>query len=779
MSPDRRPVWVVVDVLAVLALVGLAVVGLASTFVGWGFMAVAGIAAGLAVLLVLLTLRLPGLSLVVSGPLIGILLAGPVALRTGGLWGGIPDGQTLADVMQGSATGWGEMLTTLPRVDLSGAPTLVPFLLGYLGGLLGCALALRSRSPGAPLLPLLGVLAAVLLVRRPATGLVEWHLLAFAVVALAWVALRGLGFVPAGQAEVRHRSRGRIARGLAAVLVVAAALLVAVPLTSGGAAGRGETLRGKIGSLPVVTGLDSPLRSFRAYTKQPFGTLDNLNAKTLLEIAGAPEGSRVRFLTLDRYDGQEWTPDNDTMTGTSDDRFQRMDTLVENLVPGTPIRVRVTVRKPYRSAWVPTVGSLTALRFLYADPNSRREELRYDAATSTAVLPLGVKAGNDYEFTAILPDDRLTPSMRAWPTPVLSVADLTRADPLIKRVLASPAPPMGKVFALADHLKETGYYSNGAGPAEKHYTPGHDAKRLFKGFLLAKRVVGDDEQYAAAMAVLANRVGVPARVVVGAVVPRSGRVRGSDVQAWVEVRVADGSWRTLPTETFMGNRPPTRQLPPAPPPQMPSESAQQPEQPKTQQEKKKEKEVAEQAEGQWRTVLVRVLPGPRPSAAGARRTPGQAGPSAAATHARPPLGPDGRSLGRAGRPRARPRDPRASARLATGPGPGAGDREGPCPARPTSVSSRRTSPTRRRFAPTGSRCCGSVGSSVGDGRCGVGCGPRSTRSRCCAAPVPINVCAQLSPRLSGRPNVGSFCGASRLPGQPLTRSQECVARARG
>jgi transglutaminase-like putative cysteine protease len=605
----RRPAWLVADVAVVLLLVGLAVVGLASTFVGWGFMIVAGIAAGLGIVVVLLTLRLPALSLLVSGPLVGILLAGPVALRSSGFGGGIPDGQTLADVMQGSVTGWGEMLTTLPRVDLSGAPTLVPFLLGYLGALLGCALAMRSRSPGAPVLPLLSVLAGVLLVRRPATGLVEWHPVAFAVLALVWVAFRGLGFVPEVQVEVRGRARGRFARGSEAVLVVAAALLVAVPLTSGGAVDRGETLRGRIGPLPVVAHLDSPLRNFRAYTEQPLGTIDNLNTRTLVEVAGAPEGSRVRFLTLDRYDGKEWAPDNGTMAGTTDDRFQRMDTTVENPTPGTPIRVRVTVKKSYRSAWVPTVGSLTALRFLYADPNSRRDELRYDVATSTAVLPLGVKAGNDYEFTAVLPDDRLTRTMRAWPTPVLSVAHANRADALIRRVLASPAAPMGKVFVLARYLRDTGLYSNGAGPAEERYEAGHDVKRLFKGFLLARRAVGDDEQYAAAMAVLANRVGVPARVVVGAVLPSSGRVRGSDVQAWVEVRIADGSWRTLPTEQFMSRRPPTTpQPPPALPPQVPSRLEQQPEKPATQQEKKKEKQATDEAGTQWRAVLVRALP---------------------------------------------------------------------------------------------------------------------------------------------------------------------------
>ena len=53
------------------------------------------------------------------------------------------------------------------------------------------------------------------------------------------------------------------------------------------------------------------------------------------------------------------------------------------------------------------------------------------------------------------------------------------------------------------------------------------------------------------MALLANKVGVPARVVMGAVVPEDGVVRGEDVSAWVELQVADGTWKTLPTDAFM------------------------------------------------------------------------------------------------------------------------------------------------------------------------------------------------------------------------------------
>jgi hypothetical protein len=123
---------------------------------------------------------------------------------------------------------------------------------------------------------------------------------------------------------------------------------------------------------------------------------------------------------------------------------------------------------------------------------------------------------------------------------------------------------MQKVFVLAGYLHDQGRYSDGALPGETQYPAGHDFDRLMDGFLLSDRPVGNDEQYASAMALLANKVGVPARVVVGAQLPRDGKVRGEDVHAWVELRVADGSWRVLPTKAFMGRTPPTKNMTPLP-----------------------------------------------------------------------------------------------------------------------------------------------------------------------------------------------------------------------
>jgi hypothetical protein len=594
------------DVLAVLVLVALAVVGLATSYLGWGFLALAEIAAAIGVLVALATARIPGIVLVAIAPVVAVLFAGPVALRSNGLGGGIPDGETLAAVLQGSWSGWGELLTTLAHVDLAGPPALVPYLLGYVGGLLGTVWALRTRSAGGPALPLLGVLVVVLLLRDPGGGLLAWHPVGFAVVAVCWVVLRGLEFTPEHASDIRGSSHGRVTRALVAVLVVAAALLVAIPVTSGNAASGGESLRGRIGELPEVSELDSPLRNFRAYTT-PAPGVENLHDKVLFVVAGAPRGTRVRLQTLDRYDGTSWVADNDTMADSTVDRFLRMDTLVENDTRGRRVQVQVDLRRPYRTAWVPTIGSLRSLQFLYGDAETQREELRYNLATSSAVVPVGVRGAHDYEITAIVPEDRLTRRMRPWPGPVQPVEGVRRADPLVSRVLASDAPPMRKLFVLARYLREEGRFSDGVAEGEEQYRSGHDRSRLFAQFLLAPRPVGNDEQYAAAMAVLANRIGVPARVVVGATVPRDGKVRGADVEAWVEVRVADGSWRTLETRRFMGNRPPRRGLSPAPRPRMRLGAPVTPP-PVTPPEVARQEAAQDRVAAERRSVVVRTLP---------------------------------------------------------------------------------------------------------------------------------------------------------------------------
>ena len=130
----------------------------------------------------------------------------------------------------------------------------------------------------------------------------------------------------------------------------------------------------------------------------------------------------------------------------------------------------------------------------------------------------------------------------------------------------SATTPLGKVLALAAYLRDNGQYSNGGG-AQSVITAGHSSGRL-TSFLEGKQIIGDDEQYAAAMALLADAVGVPARVSLDGTVPPGGAVYGKDVRADVELDTAQYGWATLPASQFTGTKSPQlQQQKISPPPQ--------------------------------------------------------------------------------------------------------------------------------------------------------------------------------------------------------------------
>ena len=131
--------------------------------------------------------------------------------------------------------------------------------------------------------------------------------------------------------------------------------------------------------------------------------------------------------------------------------------------------------------------------------------------------------------------------------PALSQLTKASADTWSQKVGAQTT----KILNIARYLYEHGKYSDGE-KGHEQYLPGHYVNRL-QHFLGDIQIVGDDEQYAAAYALMINQLGTPARVVLGAKVPSSGSVtiRGRDVHAWVEVQLSDGSWRAITQDTFM------------------------------------------------------------------------------------------------------------------------------------------------------------------------------------------------------------------------------------
>jgi hypothetical protein len=136
-------------------------------------------------------------------------------------------------------------------------------------------------------------------------------------------------------------------------------------------------------------------------------------------------------------------------------------------------------------------------------------------------------------------------------------------------------------------LSKQGAFSNGL-DGQARSLSGHGAQRI-ASLLSAKQMVGDDEQYAVAMTLMARELGIPARVVMGFYPdPKKpqgsgpAEITGGDVHAWVEVAFAGAGWVVfnptpsednvpIPPEPQPKSKPQPQVLQPPPPPQAPVE----------------------------------------------------------------------------------------------------------------------------------------------------------------------------------------------------------------
>jgi hypothetical protein len=470
----------------------------------------------------------------------------------------IPGIDSMSAVLTDGFTGPGQLLSTIPPADPTGAPLTMTFILGYLVAAASAGTALYGRRPVLPVLPvLLGLAVAVLLGVQDPTGVAARAVL-FVVVALVWSAARGHR-----RSGTTGSARQVAVRGVTGLLVVGAAAGAASGVASPSAPSEEPrwVLRGQVGQGEDVAGLDNPLGDFRRYTRQLPGTPGNVFNETLFEVEGLPGGVPVRFATLDVYDGTSWHADNRTVVDQADSLFLRIGSEVDAPLPGRTIDVSVTLRAGYVSSWLPLAGQLTRIDFTFVDGRAQREDVRYNPATLSAMVRGGLTRRDDYEFTAVLPATTLkvgmTPYRRGRSQPEGAFLDAA-LEPWRRASLS----PMERVFSLADYLRTNGRYSDGAQPWERRFEAGHDAERLGEDFFEASQMVGDHEQFTAFLALAANRLGVPARAVVGAVPGTDGVVTGSDVTSWVEIRVSDGSWRILPSDLYLSTRAPRRSEPP-------------------------------------------------------------------------------------------------------------------------------------------------------------------------------------------------------------------------
>jgi len=220
--------------------------------------------------------------------------------------------------------------------------------------------------------------------------------------------------------------------------------------------------------------------------------------------------------------------------------------------------------------------------------------LTYNRASGTALVTSGLGEGDSYTLTTRIPampspDQLARAKVAQVVTPVPERMPEGIQDRLDEAITGTESP-IAQLKAIEAYLHELGYFSHGLESDKVKSRPGHTYERI-SSMLEQKEMVGDDEQYAVVMALMAAQAGLPARVVMG-FAPQADpsgttSVTGADVKAWVEVPLEGYGWvafhptppedQKLNEQTPQNRAKPRIQVPQPPlPPQEPADLPPQP-----------------------------------------------------------------------------------------------------------------------------------------------------------------------------------------------------------
>lgn len=540
---DRR----IIDVLTMVLLCLIVLVPFSSAYDGidYWIAAAGGALLGGAIAYVAARWRL-GILVIAALTVVAYTLFGTAfAARSQGIAGVLPTLDSLVALGTGVVQVWKRALTLTVPLDVFPGLAIAPFLLALVASVTAASLAARlRRAPAFALAPV-----AALLVASISFGTYEGVLPAcvgaasFAI-SLGWAVWRRRqrqhemqSLVDAPEDDAPRRTLPAIA-ALVTVIVLAGSLggAVAAVATPGGR----SVLRDEVVPPLDMHDFSSPLTLFRRYTTD--------GAKsTLFTVTGLPVGASIRLATLDLYDGTAYVVSGGGGAGAGS--FTRVGRSIVNDAVGDAATVTVNVDS-LSGVWMPTVGYLSSLHFSGEDADARNAGLHYNPVTGTAVDIDGLRSGDSYSFDAVVtpaPTDEQLVDAKISP---LSVTQPERVPEAVGAALTQAAgdatTPSEQVRAVQAYLSKRGYFSNGlAGQALSR--AGHGLARE-NDLLGAKQMVGDDEQYAVAMALMLSQLGIPSRVVMG-FAPDAGQntsgtwtVTAADVHAWVEVPFDGFGW---------------------------------------------------------------------------------------------------------------------------------------------------------------------------------------------------------------------------------------------
>lgn len=562
MAPRETRI-VVLDLVAAALLLTVSIIGFAPTFDSAQYLVagVGGLALGLALAEVGARWRWGVLSL--AGATVGVyfVFGGALALPHTALAGVIPTLNTLQQLAIGTVTSWKQLLTTVPPVAASDGHLVVPFILMLVGGVLTGSLARRARQTAWALLPALVVLVATILlgVAQPAAPLVQG--IVFAVVATVWLAMRrvwdhdraAVRVESAGVSDAATVRSSRTRRLIAGGIVLAVASGVGVA-TAAVATPPRYILRDFIIPPFDITQYPSPLQSFRGHVR------DDAD-KTLFTVTGLPKDGRVRLATMDAYDGIVYNVSDDGAGSSS--AFTPIRSNMSPMATGTDSTIRVEIGD-LSGVWVPDVGAVRDFSFDGPRAAELARTTYFNDATGTAVSPTGLAQGDAYTLETVIPDQPSDAALADVPFASLKMPKQTgipeKIADLASKAVASAETPIERARALESFLHTQGFFSHGLGDDVVSLS-GHGANRITSLFG-SEQMVGDDEQYAVAMALMATQLGMPARVVMGwhadAKHPQEGptlTATGGNLHAWVEIAFQDHGWIAFDPTPDEDNKP--------------------------------------------------------------------------------------------------------------------------------------------------------------------------------------------------------------------------------
>ncbi|WP_307807339.1 transglutaminase-like domain-containing protein [Naasia sp. SYSU D00948] len=512
--------------------------------------------AGIAIAVLGAALRWPGWAVGAAVLAAYLLLGVPAAVPSLAVAGVLPTVPGILELLAAAGLSWKELLTISLPVG-SYQSLLVPvFLLVLVLTTAGLSTALRARWGELGILAPVALFAAAILLgpTTPARLPLSLALLVTALAFLIWrrsVRRRSLLARVAPESRDRRRAVLRTTAGAAAILTLAASGGAAASALAPASAPR-QVLRSAVEIPFDPRDYASPLSGFRRWFQ------DERASQTMLEVQGLRAGDRVRVATLDAYDGVVYTVGSDRVSSASA-AFTRVPSAIDPVgVSGRDATLDVTVHG-YRGVWVPDAGALRSIDFSGENAASLQDSFYFNRVSGTGAVLQGLTAGDSYRLDAVLPatpDEGELAALRPGTAPVpelpLVPAEL---DAALERYAAGEDTPGERLVAAISGLREDGYVSHG-GEGEPFSRSGHSADRITE-LLTAQPMLGDAEQYAVTAAIMARRLGFPARVVVGFVAPDDdpSTLRGEDASAWIEVHGAGAGW------VAVDPNPPVRDVP--------------------------------------------------------------------------------------------------------------------------------------------------------------------------------------------------------------------------